>query len=57
MAKKEKEYNKSLLKLQTIPRVGKKRPELVKVSGTHFFGRKEIGMDKLKKLNEGEYTQ
>lgn len=26
------------------------------MSGTHFFGRKEIGMDKLKKLNEGEYT-
>ena len=31
MAKKEKEYNKSLLKLQTIPRAEKKkRPELVK---------------------------
>jgi len=25
MAKKEKEYNKSLLKLQTIPRAGKKK--------------------------------
>ena len=57
MAKKEKEYNKSLLKLQTIPRVGKKkRPELVK-SVWYTFLWEKIGMDKLKKLNEGEDTQ
>lgn len=32
MAKKEKEYNKSLLKLQTIPRAEKKKKKKTRVS-------------------------